>query len=150
MFDVSGLWLMKLVLGDIALPQYDYMKKDIAPWVERDLTLVDVHDIIDYQTEYVMDLVKDVGEDYPHNIDISEYLHTWAGHKEQNILTYRDQSFTSKYTGTLSPKSLTTFMDAKDDSLTTFIGQLEKSSNETVSTNFIESIQNNCVLTKTK
>ena len=44
-------------------------------------------------------IVKDCGSDYPHNLDVCEMFNTWLGHKKQNIVTYRDQSFASKFTG---------------------------------------------------
>ena len=52
-----------------------------------------------FQTEYVDVIVKDCGSDYPHNLDVCEMFNTWLGHKKQNIVTYRDQSFASKFTG---------------------------------------------------
>ena len=42
---------------------------------------------------------RDCGADYPYNLDVGEMFHTWEGHKDQDILTYRDQSFASKFTG---------------------------------------------------
>ena len=55
--------------------------------------------MIDFQTEYVQELARDCGSDYPYDLDVAEMFHTWAGHKVEDILTYRDQSFASKYTG---------------------------------------------------
>ena len=43
--------------------------------------------------------MKELGPDYPYNVDVREILYTWEHHKEENILTYRDRSFPSKYTG---------------------------------------------------
>ena len=65
--------------------------------------------------------MKELGPDYPYNVDVREILYTWEHHKEENILTYRDRSFASKYTGTPSPIHHTTFMEALDDSMATFL-----------------------------
>jgi len=50
----------------------------------------------------------------------------WHHHKDEDILTYRDKSFASKFTGTQSPVHHTNFMYALDDSLDTFMHQTKK------------------------
>ena len=50
-------------------------------------------------------------------------FYEWAGHKQENIITYRDKSFPSKFTVTQSPVHHTTFMKALDDSMETFMGK---------------------------
>merc|ERR1711874_805958 len=85
----------------------------------------DWHDGIDFQTEYVMYIVKDLGTDYPYNLDVADMFHAWENHKQQDVKTYRDQSFASKFTGVQSPIHHTTFMSALDDSLETFMYQTE-------------------------
>ena len=73
---------------------------DWKAWVARNKSLKDGHEEIDFQTAYVEELARDCGSDYPYDLDVGEMFHTWKGHKANNILTYRDQSFASKYTGT--------------------------------------------------
>ena len=75
------------------------------------------------QTEYVVELARDCGADYPYDLDVGEIFHSWAGHKEQEVMTYRDKSFASKYTGVQSPIHHTTFMKALDDTMETFMHQ---------------------------
>jgi len=123
MFDVCGLWAVKLMQGEIDLPDADTMDRDWQQWVERNKTLKDCHQEIDFQTDFVLDLVKDCGADYPYDVDVGEMFHSWEGHKDQDILTYRDQSFASKFTGVQSPVHHTNFMVALDDSLETFMHQ---------------------------
>jgi len=123
MFDVCGLWAVKLMQGEIDLPDADTMDRDWQQWVERNKTLKDCHQEIDFQTDFVLDLVKDCGADYPYDVDVGEMFHSWEGHKDQDILTYRDQSFASKFTGVQSPIHHTNFMVALDDSLETFMHQ---------------------------
>ena len=55
--------------------------------------------MVDFQTDFVQELARDCGTDYPYDLDVSEMFHTWLNNKVENILTYRDQSFASKYTG---------------------------------------------------
>ena len=72
MFDVSGLWLMKHLLGELTLPGKDAMDQDWRQGVARLESLKDAHEQIQFQTYYVMDLAKDCGNDYPYNVDISD------------------------------------------------------------------------------
>merc|ERR1712003_617408 len=60
---------------------------------------------------------------YPYNLDVTEIFDIWEGHKHTDILTYRDQSFASIFTGTQSPIHHSNFMVALDDSLETFMNQ---------------------------
>jgi len=125
MFDVCALWAVKLIEGEISLPDSDSMDKDWKSWVEKNKVLKDCHEEIDFQTDFVMELSKDCGADYPYNLDVGEMFHTWEHHKDEDILSYRDKSFASKFTGTKSPIHHTTFMQAMDDRLTTFMNQTQ-------------------------
>ena len=46
-------------------------------------------------------------------------------YKVEDVLTYRDQSFSSKFTGTPSPIHLRNFMHALDDSMETFMNKIK-------------------------
>jgi len=123
MFDVVALWAVKYIEGEITLPDKNTMDSDWKAWVARNKALKDGHEEIDFQTDYVQDLARDCGSDYPYDLDVGDIFHTWKGHKTNDILTYRDQSFASKYTGVQSPIHHTNFMYALDDSLETFMHQ---------------------------
>ena len=69
-----------------------------------------------------MDLSKDSA--YGHDLDVGEIFMEAKSNKMKNILTYRDQSFHSKFTGTKAPAPRCTFMEAFDDSLSTFVSHL--------------------------
>ena len=77
-----------------------------------------IHDAIDYQTDFVGDLSKDVALEF--DLDVADIYHIWENHKNEDILTYRDRSFASKFTGTQAPLYHTTFMKAFDDTLQSF------------------------------
>jgi len=123
LFDICALWAVKCVLGDIALPDKETMDKDWRSWVARNETCQNYRDDIKFQTDYVMDLTADCGSDYPYNLDCADMFVTWEQHKEQDVTTYRDQAFASKYTGTMSPVHHTTWMKAYDDSLNTYVNK---------------------------
>ena len=79
-----------------------------------------VDDEIDFQTAYVADIVEE--SNYGYNIDVSEMFHAWNKSKQdKGITTYRNQSFTSKFTGTKSPLPHTPFMQEFDDSMQRFL-----------------------------
>jgi trimethylamine monooxygenase len=81
--------------------------------------LKDCHDEIDFQGDFVDELVKE--SDYGHCLDVTAIFHSWEHDKDDNILTYRDKSFASIFTGTKSPIHHTTFMEALDDSLECYL-----------------------------
>ena len=126
MFDVVGLWLTKHLMGEITLPDHEAMDKDWRPWVLRNQKLADCHQEINFQTDFVMDIVKECGKDYPYNLDVGDIFHAWEHHKDEDVLTYRDQSFPSKFTGTPSPIHMRSFMEALDDSMETFMNKIKK------------------------
>ena len=93
---------------------------NISYWTNfREQTLTDCHGMIDFQSDVVGELSQDA--DYGYDLNIGNYLHTWAGHKLEEIATYRDHSFPSKHTGTVSAVHHTPFMKAMDDSMECFL-----------------------------
>lgn len=81
--------------------------------------LKDCDDQIDFQTDYLVDIAKEAN--YGYDLDTAEEFHVWEKHKRDNILTYRDQSYASKFTGNKSPIHHTTWIEALDDSKETFL-----------------------------
>jgi trimethylamine monooxygenase len=102
------------------------MAEDIAKWTSDEEAIKDAFEAIDFQTEYVRDLLAPT--DYPHlDVDkVAETFKEWEHHKMENILTYRDQSYRSILTGTQAPIHHTPWLEALDDSLETFLNQPEK------------------------
>jgi trimethylamine monooxygenase len=119
MFDTQALWTLKYILGDITLPDKAAMIEDQKKWFARFKALKDGMENITFQGDMIRDWCKE-GE-YGHDTDIDAILHNWIHDKHNDIMTYRDQSYASKYTGTQSPIHHSTFMDALDDSLETFM-----------------------------
>ena len=107
MFDVCALWIVKFIEGELPLPDKASMEANWKQWVHRNQSLKDCHELIDFQTDYVQELARDCGADYPYDLDVADIFHAWADHKEQDVKSYRDKSFASKYTGQLySEKTL--------------------------------------------
>jgi trimethylamine monooxygenase len=123
MFDAQAMWAVKLIQGEITLPSQEEQEAEWKPWYEKLQKVNGCHEGSDFQGEYVNYIVKDLGSDYPYNLDVGKMFHQWLDHKKENIVTYRDQSFTSLFTGTKSPIHHTNFMKALDDTLDTFMHQ---------------------------
>lgn len=108
-------------MGDIQLPSHAAMVADANTWLAREEKNKDGHDEIRFQGAFMKDLCEQ--NKYPHNLDVTEIFDVWKGHKYEDILTYRDQSFASIFTGTQSPIHHSNFMVALDDSMETFMNQ---------------------------
>ena len=121
MFDAQAWYARDQVLGRIVLPSKYEMERDTAEWVVREEALANPIEQIDFQTDYVKDLCKDT--DYADfDVDlVCEVFKHWEHHKEDNILTYRDQSHPSACTGTVAPIHHTLWADAMDDSMAAFL-----------------------------
>ncbi|KAJ7377844.1 hypothetical protein OS493_026414 [Desmophyllum pertusum] len=119
MFDAQAKWAVNYITGELKLPDHETMVKDWKKWVARMKELKGCHDDIDFQTDFLLDIAKDAN--YGYNLDTAEEFHVWEKHKQVSILTYRDQSYASRFTGTKSPIHHTTFMEALDDSMQTFL-----------------------------
>jgi trimethylamine monooxygenase len=97
------------------------MAADAAHWVAREEAAGDPSAHIDFQAAYIRDLVGPT--DYP-EFDIEgmgELFKQWTRDKQADILGYRNKSYRSTMTGTLSPPHHTPWMEAMDDSLEAFL-----------------------------
>src|SRR4029078_6968284 len=102
---------------------YDVQANDINKWVALEEALEDPFQAIDFQTEYVRDLLG--ANDYPKlDVDtVAKLFKEWEHHKVEGILTYRDRSYPSTLTGTMAPVHHTPWIKALHDSLETFLNQ---------------------------
>ena len=121
MFDGQAFFARDVILGRFQLPSKEEMKKDMDAWRSREEALEDPFQDIDFQTDYTKDLVDLT--DYP-DFDLElakKHFYEWEHHKEEDILKYRDKSFESPCTGTKAPIHHTTWLEALDDSMKTFL-----------------------------
>ena len=121
MFDAQAWWARDLLLGRITLPAPAEMDADIQGWRDREGLLEGPADQIDFQTDYVRDLLREV--DYP-AFDLEQarkHFLTWEHHKDEDIVGYRDHAFTSPCTGTEAPLPATPWWANMDDSLAAFL-----------------------------
>ena len=121
MFDCQAWFARDVIMGKIKIPSDKEIEKDINKWVSEEEALEDPIQMIDFQTEYTKDL--HALSDYP-EIDfelIREHFKVWEHHKEEDIMTYRNNSFSSAVTGTVAPIHHTDWAEAMDDSMKTFM-----------------------------
>ena len=122
MFDAQAWYARDYIMGKLELPSREVQAADIAKWLSLQDTLTNPFEAIDFQTEYVRELLA--ATDYPRlDVDkVAALFKEWEHHKMEGILTYRDRSYPSTITGTMSPVHHTTWMKALDDSLPAFMG----------------------------
>lgn len=123
MFDAQAWYARDVVLGRIALPDAGEQRKDWESWIAREEALENADQMIDFQTDYVRELIE--ATDYP-RLDVDEVARLfkeWEHHKVEGILTYRNRSYPSTITGNLAPVHHTAWMEALDDSLEAFLNQ---------------------------
>lgn len=116
MFDTQAWLARDYMMGRFKLPSKKKRKEDIRKWLERHDAIKDSLDSVDFQTDYIKDLIA--LSDYPEfNLDkVGEMFKEWLQDKEDNILTYRDKTYTSVVTGTKAKEHHTDWMDELDDS----------------------------------
>ncbi|XP_069129459.1 trimethylamine monooxygenase-like isoform X1 [Argopecten irradians] len=121
MFDVQAEWTCAVICGHKKLPDRKEMESDEAKWVKKREAVKDVYDDIALQTEFVCDLAREVGCKY--NLDVKALFNKWENEKHVDIVTYRDQVYTSVFTGNPGITHHTPWFSAYDDSLETFVNQ---------------------------
>ena len=121
MFDCQAWYVRDVIMKKIQMPNDQEIEKDINEWVKKEEKLEDPIQMIDFQTEYTKDLYA--LSDYP-KIDfelIRSHFKEWEHHKEEDIMTYRNKSFSSPVTGTIAPLHHTPWAEAMDDSKEAFL-----------------------------
>lgn len=121
MFDTQAWFARDYMLGRIPLPTKDERLREIKKWMEAEACTQTGDDHIDFQTHYIKDLMRYT--DYPNfNIDkVASMFKNWLKDKENNILNYRDQIYTSVMDGTKAEIHHTAWMDELDDSLEKYL-----------------------------
>lgn len=122
MFDAQAWWTRDVILGRIKLPSAKQeMIADVEDRVAREDAGKDAHDAIEYQGDYVKELIAET--DYP-SFDVdgaNEAFFEWKEHKKQGIMEFRNHSYRSVITGTMAPAHHTPWKDALDDSLESYL-----------------------------
>ena len=126
MFDAQAWVARDFMMNSLELPTEAERRLDIDKWLERNNSLENSLDNVDFQSDYIKDLLS--LSDYPHfNVDkVAAMFKEWLQDKEENILTYRDKTYQSVVTGTMAAQHHTEWMDELDDSKERYLYEAEK------------------------
>ncbi len=121
MFDAQAWYARDLMLGRLDVPDQIEMEKSIQQWRDEEDNIADDFGAIEYQGRYTKHLM-DMTDYPPFNIDASnQAFFEWKKHKKQNIMTFRDNGYVSPLTGTRAPAHHTSWVDALDDSMESYL-----------------------------
>jgi len=121
MFDAQAWWARDVIMGRISVPDKAAMLADVADRVAREDAGETDYDAIWYQGDYVKELIAET--DYP-TFDVEgacQAFKEWKGHKKENIMGFRDNSYKSVITGTMAPIHHTKWVEEMDDSLECYL-----------------------------
>ncbi|MFM9835287.1 MAG: NAD(P)-binding domain-containing protein [Methylophilaceae bacterium] len=121
MFDAQAWYVRDIILGRIPLPAKADMKAHSMQWREKELTLKTAEEMYTYQGDYIQELIDET--DYP-SFDIPAVNKTfldWKNRKKENLMTFRDYSYRSLMTGTMSPTYHSSWLEVLDDSLEAYL-----------------------------
>ena len=123
MFDAQAWWARDAIMGkiDLSAVSKEQMLADVKEREEREELDDDTKYAIQYQADYVKELVAET--DYP-SFDIDgacQAFFEWKKHKMQDIMGFRNNSYKSVITGTMAPVHHTPWKDALDDSMTAYL-----------------------------
>lgn len=126
MFDAEAWYARDVIMGKIKLPEKAEREADMAAWTAREEALKDAYEMIDFQADYIRELMK--YHDYPRfDIELTQKeFKKWKKAKEEDIVTYRDRSHVSPVTHNPQPTSAIPWWRALDDSMETFLAGLDR------------------------
>ncbi|WAR13547.1 SNO1-like protein [Mya arenaria] len=126
MFETEAIWTCRYIMGTIpGEPKSQAeMRADAENWVARRKELKGPHDDIDFQADFIADLSAAVGYK-PEAKKVADMFHKWEHDKDADIVSYRDQSFQSVFTGTVAPTLKSTWWRAFDDSKEAFVKNIQ-------------------------
>jgi len=121
MFDAQAWYARDVMMGRITLPPAEEQQQWIDDLVAAEDAVEDDYGAIDFQGAYTQDLVDQT--DYPDfNIPlVNKMFKDWKKNKKTDIMTYRDMGHESPLTGTTAPAHHTSWVEAMDDSLQSYL-----------------------------
>ncbi|MEC7763048.1 MAG: NAD(P)/FAD-dependent oxidoreductase [Pseudomonadota bacterium] len=122
MFDAQAWYVRDIIMDRIEVPaDKQVLMADVAEREAREEASDDVKYAINYQADYIKELIADT--DYPSfNVDgACEAFFQWKKHKAKDIMSFRNNSYVSVITGTEAPVHHTPWKDALDDSMEVYL-----------------------------
>ena len=130
MFDAEAWYIRDILLGRVKLPASRAARQDdMKTWAAKEAPLRSAVEKLRFQREYLDDLNS--ATDYTcDTAAVEKRFYEWKMAKERNICTYRDSVHTSVVTGNVQAKHHTTWFEATDDSMATFLKPQQSASEE--------------------
>ncbi|XP_052818617.1 flavin-containing monooxygenase 3-like isoform X1 [Mya arenaria] len=126
MFETEALWCCRYIMGTISgEPKSEAeMRGDADKWVSRRNGLKSPNDDIDFQADFIADMSSAVGYN-PEEQKVADMLHKWKRDKVVDIVSYRDKSFRSVFSGIEAPLLKHRWWKVFDDSKDAFLKNTE-------------------------
>lgn len=122
MFDAQAWWVRDAIMGRIEIPSDTAtLLNDVKQRVAAEDAGADTHDAIQYQGDYVKELIDET--DYP-SFDVDgacAAFFEWKDHKNEDIMTFRNKAYRSVITGTMAPIHHTPWKDALEDTMESYL-----------------------------
>ncbi len=121
MFDSQAWYARDVIMGRIPLPSKQEMQKDSLVWQAREEKLEDDEQMIWFQGDHVKALIDQT--DYP-SFDVegvNKAFMDWEHNKHENIMEFRNKAHRSLMTGNMQPTHHTSWMEAMDDSMESYL-----------------------------
>ncbi|CAF0818172.1 unnamed protein product [Rotaria sp. Silwood1] len=134
MFDIQAALVRDVFLGYVKLPDDNNEKKrqeDIAQWQAREKVLAgnDHEGFTDLQADYINDIISCCDQNTVPKIDIERSkagFYKFYNDKRENLLTFRDQTFTSIFPPYKeSPPCQVTWLNNMDDSIQGYLSSIK-------------------------
>jgi trimethylamine monooxygenase len=120
--NIQAFYARDYILGKISLPlTKDEMQSDIARWEAKGKTIRNYADYVGFFKEYIRDLLA--ATVYP-RFDIDRMGQLAVGSvqgRSENMLTYREKTYSSTLTNTMSIIHHTPWLNEMDDRLENFV-----------------------------
>ncbi len=113
LFDAQAWYARDVILRRIRIPELEERTIDIAKWKARESLITSPLEGVDFQASYMEELM-DSTDCTPFNVKgVVALLKGWEHDKKEDILGYRDKTFTSPITGTRSVAPSVLWINAK-------------------------------------
>lgn len=121
MFDAQAWFVRDVILGRTVMPSAEERAMDIKEWVTREESLSGSGENIDFQAAYIRDLMNFT--DYPEfGVEKQgELFKQWLRDKADDIMGYRNASYTSTLTGSKAPELHDEWLNVLDDTKDHFL-----------------------------
>jgi len=115
--DIEAWYICAVILNRIKIPSQDERLRDMEHWQVREKNISKFEEVVEFMTDYFEELVN-LSNYQNYNIRAAaDRLQAGWRDKLEDIVTYRNKSFTSILTGATSAVNKIPWIDEKEDNL---------------------------------